>query len=817
MKQFLLSLWLCLCPIKNICAQQLVHNDGIIMGTVTDDEKHPISGATAILKKQGTQEMNLTTISKDNGIFQFLKLSPGTYTLIISHLSYQTYVANHIVISSSSSKFKLPDIILKNNFSELKEVNIVSPPKSYITHQLDRVVINVGSQLSNIGTNALDVLNNAPAVQVTDDAISLRGKEGVTIYIDDRPSYLTGKDLLDYLKTLPSGTLDKIEIMTNPPAKYNAEGNAGIINIKTIKGKLKGFNAAISATYQQGVYSKANSNINFNYGFHKINLFGNLGYSLANNYYDVTRNRQFHDVQPYNNLLMSQFNTEISTTISYNYKLGFDYDIDAHNKLGVTTAGIIRPYHEHGNYTTAFNRLNNVDSTINTISRLHYITRNNTVNLTFHHQFDKPTQELNINTDYLQYSTDPLQVINSGTYLPGKTLISNYTLNTYNPFKAKIFGAKADYADELPGHLKMSIGIQTTYSIRKSTGDYLYTINNKTYPSDSLNGSFSYRENINATYINFQKTTKRFDIQVGFRLEYTHAKATQQRIIFLNATPTEYNYSNLFPTAYMSYKLDTASANTLILSIGRRISRPGYGDLNSFVFTFDRYSSNKGNPEIVPAYSNNLDLSFNIQDKITAGITYSNTRNDIAQYYQLTGIALAFVPVNIAKTTAYGAYFNLSLPVTKWWSANLYSDFTHNQYAGQVLNIGYLNNTVNTITVSGSQQFKLQYGLSMEFNGSYHNNLTYGQGIYLPMWLLNASVQKTILKNKGAITLTARDIFNSRTLRRKIEYQYASLTSSNHSDNQTIGLTFTYKFGTSVSARQHHNSIETEAGRAGAN
>lgn len=817
MKQFLLSLWLCLCLIKNIYAQQVVRNDGIIVGTVTDGENQPISGATIMLKRQGIEDIGLTTISKDNGSFQFLKLSPGAYVLTISHISYQTYLIKQIVIGNNSSKLNLPDISLQNNYSELKEVNIISPQKSYITHGLDRVVINVGSLLSNTGTNALEVLNNAPAVQVTENAISLRGKEGVTVYIDDRPSYLTGKDLLDYLKTLPSGTLDKIEIMTNPPAKYNAEGNAGIINIKTKKGKLQGFNAGLTATYQQGVYAKANSNINFNYGFHKINLFGNLGYSLANSYYDVTRDRQFHDVQPYNNLLMNQFNTETSTTIGYNYKLGFDYNIDTRNKLGFTIAGIIYPYHEHGNYSTAFSRLNKVDSTINTISRLHYITRNNTFNLNFRHQFNKPSQELNINTDYLQYSTDPLQVISSNTYLPDRTLISDYTLNTYNPFNAKIFGAKADYADELPGRLKMSIGIQTTYSVRKSTGDYLYTINNKTYPSDSLNGSFSYRENINAAYVNFQKTTKRLDMQVGLRLEYTHAEAAQHRTILLTATTAKYNYSNLFPTAFISYKLDTASANTLILSIGRRISRPGYSNLNSFVFTFDRYSSNKGNPEIVPAYSNNLDLSFNVHDKITAGITYSNTRNDIAQYYQLTGYALAFVPVNIAKVNAHGAYFNLSLPVTKWWSTNLYGDFTHNQYAGQVLNIGYLNNTVNTITMSGSQQFKLQHGWSMEVNGSYHNKLTYGQGIYLPMWLLNASVQKTILKNKGAIILTARDIFNSRTLRRKIEYQNASLTSSNHSDNQTIGLTFTYKFGASASARQHHNSIETEAGRAGVN
>jgi hypothetical protein len=155
------------------------------------------------------------------------------------------------------------------------------------------------------------------------------------------------------------------------------------------------------------------------------------------------------------------------------------------------------------------------------------------------------------------------------------------------------------------------------------------------------------------------------------------------------------------------------------------------------------------------------------------------------------------------------------VPIAKWWNANLYSDLTHNQYAGQVLDFGYLNNTVNTITINGSQQFKLQHGWSVEVNGSYHNKLTYGQGIYLPMWFVNATVQKTILNNKGAIILTGRDIFNSRKLRRKIEYQYASLTSLNRSDTQTIGLTF--NFGKSTSARQQHNSIETEAGRAGVN
>ncbi|MDN5288896.1 MAG: TonB-dependent receptor plug [Mucilaginibacter sp.] len=816
MKQFLLALGLCLCLIKSVCAQKSSgDNGGIIDGIIHDEQHNPIQGATVILKKQDDSSLIVKEISKANGTFQFSNVLPGIYTISITHVGYSPYIIKQVIMETRN--LHLSDIKLLLNTGELKEVIVTSPPKSFIEQKPDRMIVNVGALMSNTGTNAIDVLNNSPAVQVSDDGISLRGKEGVTIYIDDRPSNLTGADLINYLKTLPSGTLDKIEIMTNPPARYNAEGTAGIINIKTKKSKARGFNAGISLTYQQGVYSKNNSNINFNYRINKINFFGNLGYSSFNNFYNVKRSRNFNYPTDSASLLLYQLNTEKSNTKSYNYKLGLDYDVNAHTSIGILVNGIINPYTEHGNYSVTFNRSNRVDSVINTISQLNYITRNNTVNLNFRHQFHRPVQEINLNVDYLHYSTDPLQTINSSTYLPDRSLISNYTLNTYNPFIANIFGAKADYDDELFNGIKMSVGLQTTYSVRSSTGNYLYTMNNLTYANDSLDGSFRYKENINAAYASFQKTLKRFAIQAGLRFENTHAQTNQQRNAATTNTIVQYNYNNLFPTAYVSYKLDTGAVNTLILSVGRRISRPDYSDLNSFVFTFDKYSSNKGNPGLLPAFSNELDLSYNHKDKIIAGITYSKTYHDITQYYQLNGYATAFTPVNIEKAIAYGLYLNLSLPVNSWWSANVYTDLNQNRYEGQILNAEYLNNKVTTFTINGSNQFKFKNGWGFEINGFYRNNLTYGQGIYLPTWRLNASVQKTVLKNKGTIVLTARDIFNTRTLRRQIEYQYATFSTLNRSDTQVIGLTFTYKFGISTAARQHKNSIQTEAGRAGAN
>jgi iron complex outermembrane receptor protein len=817
MKQFLPALWLCLCSINSVFAQNTSGYDkGTINGAIRDEQGKLVHGATVTLKEQSGTLLNIKMISKPDGTFLFSGLAFGSYNMSITHIGYVSYIIKQMIISPKSMSLNFPDIRLQLNTGELKEVTVQSPQKSFIEHKIDRVIVNVDALISNTGTNAIDVLNNSPAVQVTDDVISLRGKDEVTIYIDDRPSNLTGKDLINYLKTLPSGMLDQIEIMTNPPARYNAEGTAGVINIKTKKSKRKGFNTGVSLTYQQGVYSKNNSNINFNYRVSKLNFFGSLGYSSFNNFYHVNRDRRFNYPSDSTDLLLHQLNTEKSNTKSYNYKLGLDYDLNAHTSMGIIVNGMINPYTEHGNYSIGFNR-SQLDSVIKTISELNYITKNNTVNLNFRHQFHKLVQELNMNIDYLHYTIDPLQVIHSKTNLPNSQLLSNYTLNTYNPFTAKVFGAKIDYDDELFGGLKISIGLQTNWSVRNSTGDYQYTINGQTYPNDSLNGSFKYQENINAAYISFQKTLKKFSFQAGLRFENTHAQSDQRKDVSPVVSEIKYHYNNLFPTAYFSYKLDTGAVNTLILSVGRRISRPNYSDLNSFVFTFDQYSSNKGNPALLPAYSNNLDLSFNHSDKITAGITYSKTHNDIGQYYQLIRYATAFTPVNIEKAIAYGLYLNLSLPVNSWWNANVYSDLIHNHYEGQILNAEYLNTKVTTFSVNGSNQFKLKNGWGLELNGFYRNKLTYGQGAYLPAWRLNASIQKTVLKNKGSITLTARDIFNTRTLRRQIAYQYASFTTFNRSDTQVIGLTFTYKFGTSTAIRQHKNSIQTEAGRAGAN
>ncbi len=812
MKQFLLALWLCLCLIKSVSAQSIVVN-----GTVHDDQDAPVERATISLQQQGQGKIYYNAISDSLGNFELVVGTKAVYVLTVTHLGYAPYISQQLYIDPALKKFKLPGINLKPLTGQLKEVRIISAQKNYIEHKADRIIVNVGALIGNSGTNAIDVLNNAPAVLVTDDGISLRGKEGVVIYIDDKPSYLTGKDLLNYLKNLPSGTLDKIEIMTNPPAKYNAEGTAGIINIKIKKGKTKGFNINLNTSYLEGVYSRNNSGINFNYKADKINVFGNMAYSSINNFYDVKRNRQFHYQQDSSGLVLEQFNTETSNTKSYNYQLGFDYDIDQYNSIGAITYGIISPYIENGLYSTAFKTTNAADSTISTTSRLHYTTRNNTFNLNFRHRFPGTAQELNINTDYLHYSTNPLQVINSSTRLPDQTLTGSYLLNTFNPFDAKVFGAKADFDGQLSARIKISAGLQATYSARNSTGNYQYTIGGKTFPNDSLNGRFGYSENINAAYINFQQTTTLFELQIGLRYENTYARTNHQGPALPANADAVYNYNNLFPTAYLSFKMDTVAANTLVLSLGRRISRPGYSELNSFVFTFDKYSSNKGNPKLAPAYSNNLDISLNHGDKLTVGFACSQTHNTIAQYYQLNGYALAFIPVNINKALSYGLYLNMSLPVTPWWNVNLYSDVNRNHYTGEILDVSYLNNSVTTVTISGNNQLKFKKGWSLEINGSYRNNLTYGQGIYLPMWHLNGSVQKAFLKNKATITLTARDIFDTRKLRRQIEYPNAYLTSVNHSDNQLIGITFAYKLGKSTLSRQHHNSIQTEAGRAGAN
>lgn len=703
----------------------------------------------------------------------------------------------------------------------LKEV-AVRAKKKLAEQKLDRIVINISALLSNTGTNALEVLNNLPGVEVLDNTISLKGRQGVMVYIDDRPTYLSGKDLGNYLATLPSGTIDKIEIMSNPPARYNAAGTGGIINIKTKKQTGTGLNAGLTLDYGSGRKAKIGNSGNISYRTGRFSLFGALSYSDNGNFYKVNRTRTFYQagqMAAYESnqagYTLDQHNFETNRKQSTNYKTGIDYEIDKQTSIGFLFTGFNSPYHEEGDYKIDFLPQPAIlDSTLQTSSNLHKKTTNASINFNLKHRLAKEGQEVNINLDYLNFNDTSVQSSAGVTYRPGQAAKDTYLLASANPFNAKIYSAKGDLDYPMAGGIKITAGIQSTYSVRNSIGNYSQIIDGRDIGSGGLNNKFNYHEYINAAYLSLQKDYKRLSFQLGLRFEDTHTSFLQYNFSVKPDSSFKDQYSNLFPTAYLSYKLDSLSDQVLIFSAGRRITRPDYADLNPSVFIFDRYSSNQGNPIILPEFSNNLELSYTYKSRFTLGLNYTLSHHKIIQYYQLSGYALISTTINIDRSAIAGIYGNTSFNLTPWWSANIYASLSRARYTG-FNGISALR--VTTFNLSGSQQFELKNGWTAAISGSYRTNTTYGQGIYLPIGRLNASLQKKILKDNGSLTLNFRDLLYSWNIRRTMSFDQASLDLSNQNDTRQVGLSFNYRFGTAKSAGSRKNGIQTEEKRAGAN
>ncbi|MBW8683314.1 TonB-dependent receptor domain-containing protein [Chitinophaga rhizophila] len=788
-----------------------------IKGTVKDGRtKENVPGASVLLESISDSLNKKTALSNNNGAFSFDNVTNGSYNLTISYLGFKKHRVEQILVDKQNREIVLGDILLEqSNAASLNEV-VVSSRRAFVEQKIDRVVVSVDALIANTGTTAFEALNNSPGVTVDDGGnVNLRGKEGVRVFIDDKPTFLTGRELVSYLKSLPSGVVDKIEIMSNPPARYNADGAGGIINIRTKRSKTKGFNGNVNASYSQGVYPQTNNSFNFNYRNDKWSLFGNAGYSLLYNFVNSDRTRRYDYKDTSQNYTLQQHYVEKSRRQGVNYKLGADYKISDNSSIGVMFAGNnMSPYRENGNYDIAFLKpRGSVDSSIYILSKLKERSRNLTANVNFRHQFGKAGNVLTVDLDHLNYKYEQDQLSASTTYLPDQTISAYYNLTSDNPFRARIYSGKADYAQEIFGGIKFEAGAQAILSERNSEGIYFNSVGDVLQPASHLNNKFGYKENINSLYVNFNKDYKRFSLVAGLRLENTISEGH----IFETATMPDslfkIDYTNLFPNAYLSYKLDTAGVNVLTLSAGRRISRPGYQDLNPSVFFFDKYTSYTGNPLLRPEYANNFELSYSNAGDYTVTLAYSRVGGTITQIYEQVDSALIAKPVNIDLVTNFGINTNLSFDLTKWWSANLYLELVRATFKGRVGADEYIDNSRTTFRVNGSTQVKLGGGWSAELSGLYKNKMVIGQAVLAPAWRMNAAVQKKIFKNKATLTLTGQDIFRSWIVNRDIFIPEGVVSLSNRFDTHRITLGVNYRFGKSGNARERKSGIQDEQNR----
>jgi hypothetical protein len=788
------------------CLGAFAQNNGsTISGKITDSLQRPLEGAT-ILLATGVKDVPVkSALSDDKGAFVLEKIKPGTYKLIVSMTGFDRYRDTAVTISEEQKTIDAGNIKLVKLPATLQDITITAqrPP---VERKIDRTVVNADAMISAAGSTAMDVLERSPGVSVDNNGvISLKGKNGVTIFVDDKPTYLSGADLENYLRSLPASSVDQIELMTNPPAKYDAAGGGGVINIRLKRTKLKGFNGSLNTAYTQGKYAKTNNSFNFNYRSGKFNTFGTLTQNYATNFSDLTIDRHFKnpDGSRYYDFLQ---NTYIKPSgLAFSAKMGADYYANEKNTFGIVLTGIARKgQRDNDNTSRILNYAYQLDSTVVAHNTQNNSFKNGGINLNFRRRISKNGPELSMDADYIHYSTGNIQEFNNFTYLANNTLSQQDRLTGDLPAGINIYSLKTDYTHPLKKGWKVDAGAKSSYTKTDNVADYFSTVNNLTKPDYDKTNHFIYKEAIHAAYINGSHEGKRWSMQLGLRAENTLSNGKQLGNPMKSDSSFKRTYTSLFPTAYLNYKLDSAGNHTITLDYGRRINRPYYQDLNPFISPLDKFTYYVGNPFLLPAYTHNVQLSYSYKNKITAGFRYSFTSNNTNETIEIINGTYYSRPGNIGKITNISGSLEGDLPLRKWLNFGFYTEAT-NIHSKTNFYTGFLNTQGTFWFVQPNLRFTFKKGWTAQIDGFYQTGLTSNQFYLLERGRLNAGVSKKVTP---ALTVRAavNDILYT-NINRGIINNLANTEANwrNANDSRTVTIALAYRFGKTIADLRRHN------------
>lgn len=789
-----------------------------ITGTVKDIQNETVPGATVRLLKVTDSTLVKGEMTNENGKFQLNNLLDGTYVLSITAIGQKPYKSVSLTINDAHPNIILPIIVLlPAKDISLKEV-VVTAKRPLMERDIDKTIVNVDAMISAASSNTLEVLEKTPGITVSNDGdISLNGKSGVLVLIDGRATYMSGADLATYLKSLPGGLLDKIELMDNPPAKYDAAGSA-IINIRLKKNRVGGFTGNISEGYSQGVYGKNNGAINLNYLYKKVNLFVNVGYNEDKGYNNDINKREFYntennlvssiDLSNYNKFARHSFSTRLGMDYAFSKKTtyGFLINLDQINKDG----GV--------NFESNAYDSNKALEIIGTGYSYGGFRRTNlTTNANFQHKFNGAGRELTADINYLHYQSPFSWNVQNITSKPDNTLISQNDIFFQAPSDINIYTAKADYVHPLKNKSSWEAGVKSSFVSNDNDPKYFTIGNDIKVPDYSRTNHFIYHENINAAYFNTRKNWKRLGLQLGLRVENTNIEGNQLGNAVISGTSFQRNYTGLFPSAFMSYKLDSLGNKTISTSISRRINRPNYQQLNPFLEYIDIYSRNMGNPMLNPQYQYRFDLNYQYKRSFSLGVQFGRFSDIIFQTTESVDNIFITQPNNIAAGYQLILTTNVLKNPTKWWSVNTNVVLAYMELNGKIYT-EKLNNSAYGARINILNQFSLKHGWSAELTGFYSSREIGGQTIIKPRYRVYAAAQKKILKDKGTIRISVEDIFHSWVQR---DYSVSIKQSISYhtleSDTQRIGVAFTYRFGKDAFARKRRyndNAADSEKERA---
>lgn len=788
---------------------------GKITATIVNEQQQALENVTVELLRAKDSLLVKAAITDATGNAEFENIPFNSYLLRINMVNYTKHWSSLFTLSADNPSVKVPSIALQpKSPSAMKEVTVTAQ-KPFIQKLTDRIVVNVDNSLVNAGSSAFEVLERAPGVLIDpNDNISLRGRQGVVIMIDGKITPMSGADLVNYLRGLPSSSIDRIDIITNPSARYDAAGNSGIIDIRMKKDQRLGANGTFTAGYGQGVYPKANAGTTFNYRNKKVNLFGSYNYAFRKGLNHLFLKREFFKNGNYDgaydqdNFMTFPFNNHTT-------RFGADFFPSKKTIWGFVVNGTFSDFNRtNNNQSLVLDQAKQPQSKFITNTKEDQKFNNVVANINFKHTFDSTGKEITADADYGVYNSGSLSNFITGFYaLDGTIIKPTYKLSGDQDGKITIATVKADYSHPLKNQAKLETGFKTSFV--KTDNDVLFYDKSGSIPvyDSSKSNRFNYKEDNYALYVNFTKEFKKWSLMAGLRAEQTVIEGLQE----VNNIGFDSSYLQLFPSLFVNYKV--GKEQMIGASISRRIDRPNYSQLNPFRFFLDPSTYSSGNPNLRPQLTWSYELSYTVkQFNFTLG--YSHTKQNftvVIRPSENEDKVTIQIPVNLATYDYYGLTVAAPFRFTSWWNSINNLNIFYGHYSGNLANTN-LDNGTPAINVSTNNSFVMgKKGWSSEINASVNSGGRYGFMVMDPQWQLSFGVQKTILKKKGTLRFNITDIFWTNLPSAVVEFNNYIEHWRAERETRVANLTFTYRFGknTVAAARRRTTASEEERQRAG--
>ncbi|MCP4976421.1 MAG: TonB-dependent receptor [Maribacter sp.] len=764
-----------------LCAQSFA-----VSGAVKDGDNQSIPFATVYLLQVADSIMIKGVSADENGLFVIQNVLPSTYLVKASYIRR----SSKLVGIDVSKDVKIGTLIIDQNVENLEEV-VVTSMKPLIERKADRLIFNVENTVVSQGSS-WDVLKRTPGVIVIQEELQVRN-QSATIYINDRKVHLSSQEVRDLLENYPANHVKLVEVISNPPAKYDAEGGP-VLNIVTSKNISMGYKGNLNTTYTQSIFPKYTFGTSHFYKTKKLSLFAS---------YNHGPQKEFKNTESVTNFInesgiFSRWNTDFDKTTrtkSHSAQLNLDYTIDDRNELSLASSALVSPNKNFDNiqFTEMRNALALLDSTFTTISDLNEDKNNFSADLTFKHRF-KEKGNLQLNGHYTKYNFASTQNAMSDYFDANTQFIRAFGFFTDANQDIDIYTTQLDITSAI-GSVDFETGLKGSFIKSNSGVDFFDITNNGQVFIANLSDDYFYDEQVYAGYFSVSKDWEKFNLKAGLRAEHTESSGFSASLSEIN----DLRYLELFPTFYLLYTLH--DDHSLSIDYSRKLSRPRYEDLNPFRYYINENNFSEGNPNLLPNFSHNFNLNYTLKGEYFFDFYYRDNGNYISTlaFQDNENFILRDITQNVLESTSYGFDFNYGKVVLDWWYLYSYISIFHedetfvalesnNQIVTNTVNGGYIDLT-NYLNFSKDGTFKGEVGLtylSGFLEGSYKQEETTN---------ITLGLRKTLWDKKALISLQVNDLLNKANNRVSSKYLNQDNAYYPRLETRYLRLGLTVNFG----------------------